>query len=83
MLDENMHAASPLIPDHHILKTCSCDSYKRQNMKAARKHHLYMKRAAVGLPLKSLRSVFELMECTVIFLSSIYENALCLPAKRL
>ena len=39
--------------------------------------------AGVGLPLKSWRSVFELMECAVTLLSSIYENALCLHAKGL
>lgn len=35
-----------------------------------------------GFPLKLKRSVFELMECTVILLSFIYENTLCIHAKR-
>lgn len=82
VLNESMPLPFPSLTaaywKHVVVTTTSSRIWKRRG------NTIFTRRGAVaGLPLKSSRSVFELMEWAVIFLSPVYENALCLHAKRL
>lgn len=38
------NASGHLVPYNHVLEGCTYDSYKKQSIKAAKKHHLYTKK---------------------------------------